>query len=103
MTVTVVASACEFSDLPRIFEEKALELSRQHVLGDEETEFLLIYVSTLTRRALGASSAGESELEDMHRLQFELLSLDSDGRLEKALSELKGFIWTFLETPSVHC
>lgn len=101
MVMVAMANACTFLDIPRVFEEKVQELSRQYVLGDEKTEFLLIYVSTLTRRAFEVSSAGESRLEDMHRLQFELLSLDSDGRFEKALSELKGFIWTFLETPNV--
>lgn len=97
MVVAVVTSAHEFSGLPRIFEEKARELSCQYVLNDEEAEFLLTYVSTLTRRAFEASEESEPELENMRRLESELLSSDSDGRFGRALSDLKQFMWTFPE------
>ena len=91
-----------FSNFPRIFEEKARELSRQHSLNVEGEKFLLSYVSVCTRLAFEVSER-ELELDSTHRQQSELLSSDSDGRLGEALSELKRFIETSLESPNVQC
>lgn len=101
MVMAVAMNVCTLSDIPRIFEKEARRLSDQYALSNEGKEFLLTYVSTLTRQAFEVSEESEFELENMRRLESELLSLDSDGRFERALSDLKQFMWTFPESLDV--
>lgn len=97
MVMVATASVCMFLDIPRVFEEKVQELSRQYVLSSEGREFLLTYVSMLTRRGFEASEESKPELENIRRQESKLLSSDLDGRFGRALSDLKRFMRTFPE------
>ena len=97
----MAVSVCEeFPNYPLIFEEESRALSARHALDSEGETLLLSLVSILTRLALGIR-VEESELKDMRRLRSELSSLDSDGRLGKALSEWEALVRTFSETSNV--